>query len=279
MMKFRNFVWCVTVVFLCVPGLFGTSRSFGEDAPATAPAATFHVLAFYNANYDAAHINFVHEANPWFEKMAQQYGFSYDSTRDWQQLNKEKLANVQVVLFLDGAPHGSGERAAFQEYMEHGGGWMGFHVCAFTEKPSEWDWYFSTFLGSGKFHNNTWWPTTAVLKVEAGDHPAMKGLPERFTTAPSEWYSWENDLTKNPDITVLASIDPSSFPVGTDPRQSWYKGYYPILWSNNKFRMIYANFGHNYMDYKANVGKSSTFSSPDQDKFIINSLMWLGSRP
>ena len=66
--------------------------------------------------------------------------------------------------------------------------------------------------------------------------------------------------------------------MGTDPRQSWYKGYYPILWSNKKFKMIYANFGHNYMDYKANVGKSSTFSSPDQDKFIINSLVWLGSR-
>jgi uncharacterized protein len=117
--------------------------------------------------------------------------------------------------------------------------------------------------------------------VEDGGHPAMKGVAGadgKFTSAMSEWYSWENDLRKNPDIDVLASIDPSSFPLGTDPRQSWYSGYYPILWTNKKFRMVYANFGHNFMDYKKNEGKSSTFASEEQDRFIINSILWLGGR-
>ena len=162
--------------------------------------------------------------------------------------------------------------------MEHGGGWMGFHVCAFTTKPAEWDWYFNQFLGSGAFKDNTWFPTTALLKVEDRDHPSMKEIPEKFTSAISEWYSWTNDLRQNPDIDILASVDPSCFPLGTDPNQSWYKGYYPILWSNKKYKMIYANFGHNAMDYQANMGKSSTFDSEDQNRFIVNSILWLGSR-
>jgi hypothetical protein len=36
--------------------------------------------------------------------------------------------------------------------------------------------------------------------------------------------------------------------------------------------------GHNDMDYegKTNAQLSSTFSSADENKFIINSLLWLG---
>ena len=69
----------------------------------------------------------------------------------------------------------------------------------------------------------------------------------------SEWYSWQNDLRQNPDIQILASIDPSSFPVGTDPNQTWYSGYYPIMWTNKNYKMIYANFGHNAMNYETNT--------------------------
>ena len=260
--------------------LFWNSSSVvaGDLAPATAPSAKLNVVAFYNGTYDLAHINFVHEANKWFPRMGEKYGFTYTATRNWNLLNKDFLAKCQVVMFLDDSPHYPDQRAAFQQYMENGGGWMGFHVCAFTTNPKEWDWYFNKFLGSGAFRNNTWFPTTATLKVEDRDHPAMKGLSEKFTSAVSEWYSWNNDLAKNPDIDVLASVDPSSFPLGTDPNQSWYKGYYPILWSNRKFKMIYANFGHNAMDYKANIGKSSTFASEAQNKFIVNSILWLGGR-
>ena len=266
-------------VFVFTWLLCSVSSAIAADLPTPAtPAAAIHVVAFYHGVFDLAHINFVHEANRWFPKMGPKYGFSYAATQNWGNLNREFLSKYQVVLFLDDSPHDPDQRAAFRQYMENGGGWMGFHVSAFTTDPKEWDWYYNVFLGSGAFHNNTWFPTTAVLKVEDRNHPAMKGLPAIFTSAVSEWYSWENDLRKNPDIDILASVDPSCFPLGTDPNQSWYSGYYPILWSNRKYRMIYANFGHNAMNYKANIGKSSTFASADQDRFIINSILWLGSR-
>src|SRR4051812_46448054 len=130
---------------------------------ATAQTPRFKVVAFYNGTYDAAHINFVKEANPWFTNLAAQYGFSYTATNNWGNLNANYLKNYQVVLFLDDAPVDAAQRAAFQQYMDNGGGWMGFHVSAYTGNAAGWSWYHNTFLGSGNFVSNTWDPTKAVL--------------------------------------------------------------------------------------------------------------------
>ncbi len=237
----------------------------------------FNVIAFYNGTYDLAHINFVKDANEWFPRMAEQNGFTYTSTTDWSKLNETFLSQYQVVLFLDDRPPKARE-AAFKAYMDNGGGWMGFHVCAFNTNPSEWDWYFNKFLGVGSFKSNTWFPTTAVLKCEDRTHPSTTRLPETFISSVSEWYSWTKDLRQDPNIKILCSVHESSFPLGTDPKQSWTSGYYPIVWTNVNYRMIYANFGHNAMDYAANVGKSSTFDSEIQNKLIIDGLLWLGKK-
>lgn len=238
----------------------------------------FKVIAFYNGTYDAAHISFVKEANQWFPGIAAQYGFSYESTTNWNNLNASFLSNYQVVLFLDDAPTGAAQRAAFQQYVENGGAWMGFHVSAFTTNASGWSWYHNTFLGSGNFRTNTWGPTTAVLKCEDRTHPSTTRLPETFTSAVSEWYGWTNDLRNNSNIRILCSVDPVSFPLGTDPNQSWYSGYYPIVWTNRNYKMLYANFGHNDMNYSNNTPKSSTFGSEIQNRFIIDGLLWLGGQ-
>ncbi|WP_245777771.1 ThuA domain-containing protein [Lentzea xinjiangensis] len=244
--------------------------------PAPAHAAPFKVLAFYNGTWDKAHIAFVAEANPWLTRAGQANGFTYEATTDWNRLNALTPAQAQVVVFLDDAPTGAAARAGFQRYVEAGGGFFGFHVSAFTQNADEWPWYHNTFLGKGNFVGNTWEPTTAVLRVETRTHPSTLRLPERFTSSVSEWYSWSRDLRTNPDIQVLASVDPASFPLGTDPAQQWRSGYYPIMWTNKNFKMVYANFGHNAMDYVNNVPKSSTFASPVQNDFLVDSLRWLG---
>jgi hypothetical protein len=48
------------------------------------------------------------------------------------------------------------------------------------------------------------------------------------------------------------------------------------MWTNKNYKMIYANFGHNAMDYAKNIQTSSTFDSSDMDKFILDSILWLG---
>jgi uncharacterized protein len=246
----------------------------------------FTAIAFYTARNDTAHISFVHEANRWFSKMSVQYHFSYDSTNNWNNLNKDFLSKYQVVIFLDTRPDSLNQRIAFQNYMETGGAWMGFHFSGFALTPSaypqNWDWYHDQFLGAGEYVSNTWRPTSAILRVDDRTHPSTKNLPATFKTSPNEWYRWKNDLRKNPDIKILLSIDSTSFPLGTGPKQYeiWHSGYYPAAWTNRKYKMIYFNMGHNDIDYenKTNKELSFTFGNGIEDQLIIDALLWLGRK-
>jgi hypothetical protein len=250
-----------------------------EDTP-----KHFKVVAFYTGTSDLAHVSFIREAKEWFPKMAAENHFSFEATTNWSRLNPESLKDCQVVVFWDTRPELPAQRQAFQEYMERGGAWMGFHFAGFALTPSDypqnWDWYHETFLGVGEYVSNTWRPVPAVLRVEVADHPATRGLPPTFRSAPSEWYRWQHNLRTNADFRVLLSVDPSSFPLGTGPKahEIWHSGDYPIVWTNQKYRMIYFNFGHNDIDYehKTNRELSSSFASESQNRLVLNSLLWLG---
>ncbi len=264
--------YIVSLLFLLI-----SAASFSQN---------FKVIGFFTAKNDRAHITFVREANKWFLKTARENNFSYDSTNNWNNLNADYLKNYDVVLFLDTRPDSAAHRKAFEQYMEGGGAWMGFHFAAFALTPSafpqNWDWYHNQFIGAGEYKSNTWRPTSAVLRVEDKKHPVLKGLPETFKSQPNEWYRWKNDLKLNRDITILLSIDPSSFSLGTGPKQHeiWHEGYYPVMWTNVKYKMVYVNMGHNDIDYegKTNRQLSSSFGNVEQDKLILNALKWLGEK-
>ena len=246
----------------------------------------FNVLAFYTAKNDAAHISFVNEANTWFAGMAGEYGFTYRATDNWELLNEETLSAYQVVIFLDTRTEDPMQRIAFENYMKNGGAWMGFHFSAFTltssDFPNDWEWYHNRFLGCGEYVSNTWRPTSATLRVEDSNHPATSRLPSTIKSSPNEWYRWEKDLRNNPDIDILLSIDTVSFPLGTGPKPNeiWHSGYYPVVWTNHKYRMIYINMGHNDIDYenKTNKELSHTFINSDQNTLILDALLWLGGK-
>jgi hypothetical protein len=79
------------------------------------------------------------------------HNFKYDTTRNWSDLTEMNLRDVDVILFLDSRPDDSVQRIVFQNYMEAGGSWMGFHFAGFALTPSaypqNWDWYHNEFLG------------------------------------------------------------------------------------------------------------------------------------
>jgi hypothetical protein len=276
-MKYRNLSLVVAIILLC---MLRSVNAYTQNNP-----KGFRVIAFYTAKQDLAHISFVHEANRWFPKIAELYPFTYDSTDNWDNLNPGFLSKYQVVIFLDTRPETPAQRKAFEEYMKKGGAWMGFHFAGFALTPSaypqDWDWYHNEFLGAGSYLSNTWRPTPAVLRVLDKNHPATRNLPDTFRSAASEWYRWTNDLRTNPQIDILISIDSSSFPLGTGPKlyEIWHSGFYPVVWSNKNYRMVYFNMGHNDMDYehKTNKELSQTFSSPMEDSLILHTLLWLGN--
>jgi hypothetical protein len=82
----------------------------------------------------------------------------------------------------------------------------------------------------------------------------------------------------------LLSIDPKSFPLGTGPKQNeiWHEGYFPVVWTNVRYKMIYLNMGHNDMDYEhkfdsSNRTLSLTFENEMQRRLMLDALLWLGN--
>ena len=263
--------------------LFIASICFAHVAFNQSGKNHFNAICFFTAQHDLAHISFVREAIPWFKKEGVKHQFTFDTTSHWENLNTDFLKKYQVIVFLDTRPEKSEQRIAFQKYMTQGGAWLGFHFAGFALTPSvynqDWDWYHQTFIGAGEYKSNTWRPTSAFLQNEKNHLSFTHHIPKVFYSAPSEWYRWKNDLRKNADITVLLSIHPKSFPLGTGHKvgEFWHDGDYPIAWTNKKYKMIYFNFGHNDMDYGGtNRTLSSTFSSKIQNKYILKSLLWLG---
>ena len=239
--------------------------------------ADFRVLGLgFLEGGDGAHCDFAQECNEWFPKMGRELGFLYDFSTEFSMLNEDTLEDYDAVMFLNNMPSVDSQRKAFEDYMENGGGWIGFHVCAFTTDSNDWPWYHETFLGSGNFRTNTWNPTRELLKVETHNHPATKDLPDTFMTSPNEWYGWTNDLRENDDIDILLSLDDSTFPVGDRQGEIWYnetgEDYYPVAWANRNYNMVYMNMGHNLMSYNDFEKKSKTFTEEMENQFVLDSL-------
>lgn len=281
MLLFKHSFKLLPIACICFLGLFNVSHAQPNHAK-------FKVIAFFTGQNDLAHVSYVQEANKWFPEMAKKYRFRYDTTSNWQNLNAAFLSRYQVVLFLDTRPEAPEQRAAFEAYMKTGGAWMGFHFAAFalnnSTYPQNWNWYHNEFLGSGEYASNTWRPTSALLSVEDTRHPAIRRLHKAFKSSPNEWYRWQNNLRQNPDIDILLAIDAASFPLGTGPKPNeiWHNGYYPVAWTNRKYKMVYVNMGHNDMDYEhkydnTNRPLSYTFDNKEQNLFIIDALLWLGT--
>ncbi len=250
--------------------------------------AEFHVLALGDVNSsDPAHNDFVKEANEWFPKTGKELGYTYEYSEDFGLLNEEKLQFVDLVMFLNERPRKLEHQAAFENYMKTGGAWMGFHICAGCwatnkEDPEQyWKWFQDDFVGCGNHSHNTWNPTSEPMRVETYNYCATENLElenDTFVAAPCEWYAWEYDVSKNEDITVLLTLNPTKEnPAGDSPGEIWTSGTYPIAWANNNYKMVYMNWGHNLQSYNnGEEGTSSrTFSSEKQNQFMIDTMFGL----
>jgi uncharacterized protein len=240
----------VVLVFAALPGSSQTKQ--------------FRVLAFYSTHVEQDHVDFAMQAISFYQAVAQRDHFEFKATSNWDDLNPAVLKDYQVVLWLDEFPSTAAQRKAFEDFMEHGGAWMGFHIAGWMETRATWPW-FADFLGT-MFSGNSWPPLPATLTVDDSNHPATKGLPASFVSPDNEWYSWQPSPRENPNIKVLMTLAPSNYPLGF--KDTLGGGDIPVTWINRKYRMIYTNMGHG----------SKILDSAAQNRFFENAMLWLGGR-
>lgn len=242
----------------CALFLLFSARAFCQQA-------AFRVLAFYSTDVEADHVEFAKDAVQFYGALAKKEHFIFNSTTKWSDLNAATLSQYQVVLWLNGSPVEQQEREAFQQYMEHGGAWMGFHAAGYNDSSTHWPWYVN-FLGA-VFYGNSWAPLPATLIVDDTKHQVTHRLPAKFTSPANEWYSWKPDPRADKNIKVLLTLDPANYPLGL--KDTLLAGDIPVVWTNMRYKMIYMNMGHG----------DKIFTSPTQNLLFEDALLWLGSKP
>ncbi|UDL11625.1 ThuA domain-containing protein [Bacteroides humanifaecis] len=237
-----------------------------EGYPANyAKAPRFKALIYYTQHAEEAHVQFAEQATTFFKKLNYGDGFVLDITTDFSKYPYEKLKEYNVIIMLNTSPNTKAERDAFEQYMENGGGWVGFHAAAYNDKNTHWPW-FVKFLGGGVFYCNNWPPQPVLVEVYNEEHPVTKNLPASFVAPASEWYQWTPSPRQNKDVEVLLSLSPKNYPLGIKDVVNF--GDFPIVWSNKNYRMIYLNMGHG----------DEEFIDGTQNLLLVNAFRWVVSK-
>jgi YVTN family beta-propeller protein len=245
--------------------LIPMSASMAQPSnPKVGQKTQFQVIAFYSRSSEPDHVHFAEDALKFFSAVAAKDNFTFDSTDDWANLNASYLKKCQVVIWLNDAPSNAEQRLAFQQYMETGGAWLGFHASGYNDKDTNWPW-FVDFLGGAVFHINSWPPLPARLIVDDRTHPATANLPDAFVAPANEWYVWKPSPRLNKNVRVLVTFDPSNYPLGL--KDVLTGGDLPVVWTNTKYKMIYMNMGHG----------DKIFVSAIQNKLIEDAAISLGT--
>ncbi len=148
------------------------------------------------------------------------------------------------------------QQAAFEQYIQNGGGYMGIHAAADTE----YDWSFYGDLVGAYFDSHPQ-NQTATVNIEDRIHPATEHLPatwDRF----DEWYSYRENPRSN--VNVLASLDESTYDEGDGtPDQA---DDHPIAWYHTYegARSFYTGMGHT----------TDSYSDEEFRQHLKGGLMW-----
>jgi uncharacterized protein len=245
------------LLLLCISIPFAASASLGQQS-------RFRVLAFYSDTTEPDHIQFAKDAVKFLTERAANESFTFEATSRWEDLNDERLKGYQLVIWLNESPSKAEQRSAFQRYIEQGGAWLGFHAAAYNDKDTNWPW-FVDFLGGAVFYINSWPPLPARIEIDEQTHFVMKGIPGQFESPANEWYIWKPNPRVNKTVRILATLDPSDYPIGF--KDVLTSGDLPVVWTNTKYRMLYMNMGHG----------DKIFTSSIQNRLIDNAVIWLGT--
>ncbi|GAA4409065.1 hypothetical protein GCM10023187_31780 [Nibrella viscosa] len=220
----------------------------------TTPAPQPRVLVFSKTK------GWVHTSIPFavaaIQKLGAENGFRVDTTKNAAYFTDDSLRNYQAVVFnsTTGNVLNPKQQAAFERYIQAGGGYMGIHSAADTEY--EWPWY-AKLMGA-HFSSHPSQPNVRKATVDVTDknHPSTAHLPDKWERT-DEWYNYRSFYS---GLKVLANLDENTYNGGTNG------AYHPIAWYHefDGGRAFYTGGGHT----------DESFSDPVFVKHILGGLKY-----
>jgi glucose/arabinose dehydrogenase/type 1 glutamine amidotransferase/cytochrome c551/c552 len=216
-------------------------------------------------------------------KIGSENNIKVDTTESTAEFTEEGLKKYNAVVFLSttGDVLNNYEQAAFERYIQAGGGYVGIHAA--TDCEYTWPWYGKL---SGAYFKSHPSQQKAKLIINDNTHPSTAHLPaiwERF----DEWYNFKT--APGSEVKVLISIDEKSYEGGSNGishPMAWYHDY-------DGGRAFYTELGHTDESYsdplylkhllggikyaignnvKLNYSKVKSNLVPEEDRFTKNIL-------
>ena len=180
--------------------------------------------------------------------------FGVTATEDAAYFNADTLAQYAAVVFLNttGDVLNEGQQAAFEAYIQQGGGFVGVHAAADTEY--DWAWYGGLVAAYFESH-----PRVQPANVLATDrhHPVTAILPLSWNHT-DEWYNY--NINPRSSVHVLGVVQESSYEGGEMGPD------HPIIWAHeyDGGRSIYTGLGHTIESY----------SEPLMQAHLLGAIAW-----
>lgn len=186
------------------------------------------------------HHESIANGNAAIEKLGSQNNFNVDTTTNAEVFNDDSLKKYSAVVFLSttGDVLDHFQEAAFERYVQAGGGYMGIHAAADCEY--DWGWYgrlTGAYFLSHPGINDTF-PNiqSGVLNVVDQNNISTQHLPRQWKKT-DEFYSFKK-ISK--DVHVLITVDEKTYHGGVNGNNhpmAWYHDY-------DGGRAFYTNLGH-----------------------------------
>jgi len=186
------------------------------------------------------HHESIADGNAAIKKLGNEHQFDVDTTTNAEMFNEDSLKNYAAVVFLSttGDVLNNFQEAAFERYIQAGGGYMGIHAAADCEY--DWGWYGrltgAYFLSHPGIHDTFPNIQPGVFNVVDPNNGATKDLPKEWKRT-DEFYSFKKI---SPDIHVLLKVDEKTYHGGANGDN------HPMAWFHDYDggRSFYTNLGH-----------------------------------
>ena len=171
-------------------------------------------------------------------KLGQENGFAVDTTEDAGKFTEANLKQYSAVIWLSttGNVLDDAQQAAFERYIQAGGGFAGIHAAADTEY--DWPWY-NQLVGAYFLHHPK--QQNAEIVIVDKSHPSTKMLPDRWKRW-DEWYSYKSII---PEMKVLGKLDEKTYEGGRNGDN------HPFIWHRDfeGGKSFYTGAGHTDESY------------------------------
>ncbi|GAB3265477.1 hypothetical protein GCM10027347_33220 [Larkinella harenae] len=170
------------------------------------------------------------------QKLGKENNFLVDTTKDAAWFTDENLKKYATVIFNNttGNILNGEQQAAFERYIQAGGGYVGIHAAADTEY--DWPWYGKLMGAHFASHPHNPNVRKATVEVTNKRHASTALLPDRWERT-DEWYNYRSFYT---GIKTLTYLDENSYEGGTNGAN------HPISWYHefDGGRAFYTGHGH-----------------------------------